>query len=266
MKFNLILFLSVVSCMTYIACSTAQREAADKEDQKLIAISWYYPNNSYQSWLHSHDPTLKFVNIYDTSDDSIQHYLSQASGFLMTGGCDIHPGLFGAADQVSRCGALDPRRDSLEKLMVESSFKQKVPLLGVCRGMQMMNIVAGGDLIIDLPADKQTHIHQVEEGDAYHTLLVVGHTMLNSDSATAVYEVNSNHHQGIGKPARGYKPVAIAPDGVIEAFAWTDTSTHPFALGVHWHPERLDPENAMSHDVAGYFLEATESYFAARKK
>jgi putative glutamine amidotransferase len=245
----------------FLSCQE-QEKPTSQNPEKLIAISWFYPNHDYQNWLSSHDENLCYVNIYETSDDSIGYYLNKASGFVLTGGCDIHPARYGAEDELSRCGKTDMRRDSLEWLMVGHSFASKTPILGVCRGMQVMNVVGGGNLIIDLPEDRNTKIHQVEDGDAYHSIYPrVGSYLFEISSIDSVI-VNSNHHQGLDQIAKGYSVLATAPDSIVEAIIWDNRLEHPFALAVGWHPERLERTHPMSQKIARDLLEAIDSYFA----
>lgn len=245
-------YLYILLALIFLTCSSPQPPTEQKD---VIAISWYYPNNAFQGWLLKHDPELEFVNIYDLPDDQIDAALADAEGYLLTGGCDVAPALHGHAGEEERCGKLDPRRDSLELLMAARSFELKKPILGVCRGMQVMNIQAGGDLIIDLPTDRNTEIHQQEGGDILHEVLIDSTGYLFEVSRCLASVVRSNHHQAVGRLGEGYEVLAYAPDSVIEAFHFADKSVHPFALGVHWHPERMQQRDPLAGPIARAFLE-----------
>ena len=225
----------------------------DVHREKSVLISMYYPNNSYQNWLLHFDSTLTFYQAYGMSSDSLEMILAEVDGMLLTGGKDIHPSLHGKDSAVVQCGPIDAYRDSLELALVEHSFHKKIPLLGGCRGMQLLNVAKGGSLIIDIPSAIGSTLHQQEKGDAYH--MVYCHpwlsNILDSDSA----EVNSNHHQAIDVLANGFKVLAYAQDSVIESFHWEDKNTHPFILGVQWHPERMEREDPMAANVARFFLD-----------
>ncbi len=221
-----------------------------------MLISMYYPNNSYQNWLLHFDSTLTFYQAYGLSADSLEKILAEVDGMILTGGKDIHPSRYEKDSSVAQCGPIDAYRDSLELALVEHSFKRKIPLLGGCRGMQLLNVAKGGSLIVDIPSEIGSSIHQQEKGDAYH--MVYCHPwlakVLEKDSA----EVNSNHHQAIDELADGFKVLAHSKDSIIESFYWEDKSTHPFIIGVQWHPERMDRENPMAANIARIYLNNLE--------
>lgn len=217
-----------------------------------ILISKFYPENDYQRWLLHFDSTLTFYEAYGMSSDSLNYWLNEVDGMILTGGKDLDPSLFGKDSMRAQCGPIDAYRDSLELALVQHSFDRKIPLFGGCRGMQLLNVAKGGSLIIDIPTQRHSHIHKQEEGDAHH--MVYCHPwlakVLERDSA----EVNSNHHQAIDSLAGGFKVLALAKDSIIEAFYWEDRKTHPFVLGVQWHPERMDRDDPMAANLARIFL------------
>lgn len=251
---------SVVFLLVFFAaCGPAPEHVTETipevhEKVKTIAISWYYSNSSFQNWLSKYDADLQYVNVYDLQDDQIDAALEQASGYLLTGGSDVDPATHGHAGEEERCGKLDPRRDSIELLMTSRSFKLKKPILGVCRGLQIMNVHGGGDLIIDLPSDRNTTIHKGPEGDIEHEIWVDSTKYLYEISHCLASMVVSHHHQAIGRLAEGYEVLAYAPDSIIEAFRYADTSVHPFALGVQYHPERMSQRNPLAGNIARDFL------------
>jgi len=217
-----------------------------------VLISMYYPNNAYQNWLLHFDSTLTFYQAYGMSSDSLDLILEEVDGMILTGGKDIHPSHHGKDSAVVQCGPIDIYRDSLELALVEHSFENKIPLFGGCRGMQLLNVAKGGSLIIDIPTAIGSNLHQQEEGDAYH--MVYCHPwlakVLEKDSA----DVNSNHHQAVEELADGFKILAHAKDSIIESFYWEDKSTHPFIIGVQWHPERMERDDPMAANLARVFL------------
>lgn len=186
------------------------------------------------------------------SPDSLEKVLAEVDGLILTGGKDIHPSNHGKDSAVAQCGPIDEYRDSLELALVKHSFERKIPTLGGCRGMQLLNVAKGGSLIIDIPTEVGSSLHQQSEGDAYH--MVNNHpwlaNILEGDSGL----VNSNHHQAIDDLAEGFKVIAYAPDSIIESFYWENKDVHPFILGVQWHPERMEREDPMAANVARVFL------------
>lgn len=231
-------------------CLFGCQSQAPKE--KSILISMYYPNNAYQNWLLHFDSTLTFYQAYGLSADSLDKILETVDGLILTGGTDIHPSYHGKDSALAQCGTIDAYRDSLELALVEHSFKRKIPTLGGCRGMQLLNVAKGGSLIIDIPTEVGSNLHQQEEGDAYH--LVNNHPWLANILEGDSGRVNSNHHQAIDDLAVGFKVLAYAPDSIIESFYWEDTESHPFVLGVQWHPERMERNDPMAANVARVFL------------
>ena len=213
----------------------------------------YYPNNDYQRWLLHFDSTLTFYQAYGMTADSLDGVLSRVDGMILTGGKDVHPSLFGKDSLVAKCGPIDTYRDSLELALVAHSFERGIPLLGGCRGMQLLNVAKGGSLIIDIPSERNSTLHQQQVGDAHH--MVYCHPwlakILERDSA----EVNSNHHQAIDSLAPGFKVMALAGDSIIEAFYWEDKKSHPFILGVQWHPERMERNDPMAANLARIFID-----------
>lgn len=226
---------------------------AETGKDRTILISRYYPNNDYQRWLLHFDSTLVFYQAYGMLPDSLETLLDEVDGLILTGGNDLHPGLFGKDSMIAQCGPIDRYRDSLEIALVRHSFERKIPTLGGCRGMQLLNVAKGGTLIIDIPAERNSNIHKQSAGDAEH--MVYCHPwlarILDADNAV----VNSNHHQAIDSLANGFKVMALAPDSIIEAFYWEDASIHPFVLGVQWHPERMERDHPMAANVARNFLQ-----------
>jgi putative glutamine amidotransferase len=217
-----------------------------------VLVSMYYPNNAYQNWLLHFDSTLTFYQAYGLSADSLDKILAEVDGLILTGGTDIHPSYHGKDSAVAQCGAIDEYRDSLELALVQHSFDKGLPTFGGCRGMQLLNVAKGGSLIIDIPTEVNSIIHQQENGDAYHMVYCQPwlSRVLVRDSA----QVNSNHHQAVDQLADGFKILAHAKDSIIESFYWEDKTIHPFIIGVQWHPERMERDDPMAANLARVFL------------
>lgn len=190
------------------------------------------------------------------SADSLEKVLQEVDGMILTGGKDIHPSHHGKDSAVAQCGPIDTYRDSLELALVEHSFDNKIPLFGGCRGMQLLNVAKGGSLIIDIPTEIGSTLHQQKEGDAYH--VVYCHPWLAKVLEKDSSEVNSNHHQAIDDLADGFKILAYAKDSIIESFYWEDKSVHPFIIGVQWHPERMERDDPMAANLARIYLKNLE--------
>ena len=173
-------------------------------------------------------------------------YLALLDGLVVTGGAfDVPPELYGELRR-DGCGRTKPERTAFEKDVLEAAIAARMPVLGVCGGMQLMNVVRGGTLHQDLLADVGLGGHEQPppKDVPSHEVLVTEGTHLAALVGAGRLRVNSTHHQAVKEPGQGVLVSARAPDGVVEAIELPDL---PFALGVQWHPEavlRHDPRQA----------------------
>ena len=181
-------------------------------------------------------------------------------GFLFTGGPDVEPTLYGR-EKIPECGYILPARDNMEITMLRSLLKTKKPILGICRGAQLINVAAGGTMYQDLPTQRPgpTDHNQIEKAEftvPTHTVEVLPDTLLSRVLGTEVLPVNSMHHQAVWETAPGLRVSAVAPDGLTEA---VESLTHPFVLGVQWHPEFLWPEAPRQKALFSALVRACET-------
>ncbi len=175
-------------------------------------------------------------------------YLALLDGLVVSGGdFDIPPELYGEARREA-CGPPKPERTRFEKELLEAALAGGLPVLGVCGGMQLLNVVRGGTLHQDLRADAGVAGHEqpAPKDVPSHAVKVASGTLLARMLGVGVPEhrVNSTHHQAVKDPGIGVLVSATAPDGVVEAIELPDQA---FAVGVQWHPEavvRHDPRQA----------------------
>jgi len=167
-----------------------------------------------------------------TPDDPAE--LDGLSGLVITGGTDVDPALYGA-QPVPQAQPPDKERDQLEIQRLKQALERDLPLLAICRGMQLFNVLQGGTLV-----------QHLEQADAHagkaHPVIVQPETRLAGILGAGTLEVNSRHHQAIDRLGRNLKVSACSPDGLIEAF---EHLSKRFAVGVQWHPEDLvdDPRH-----------------------
>lgn len=164
--------------------------------------------------------------------------MGHCHGLLLTGGTDISPGLYGEVAE-DEAWAGDPIRDRWEIALYKAAIALKRPVLGVCRGMQLLNVAEGGSLWQDLVTGREgTEEHRSQDlYDALsHGLRVTEGSLVSELFEGETLEVNSVHHQGIKRLGGGLEALAWAPDGVVEAVARTGA---PWVVGVQWHPEWL---------------------------
>ena len=178
--------------------------------------------------------------------ESAAAYLALLDGLVVTGGAfDVPPELYGEARR-SACGPTRPARTAFEKDVLEAALAARLPALGVCGGMQLLNVVRGGTLYQDLVADAGLSGHEqpAPKDVPSHEARVAPGTQLAALVGAGPLLVNSTHHQAVREPGAGVLVSARAPDGVAEAIELPDL---PFALGVQWHPEaclRHEPRHA----------------------
>ena len=170
-----------------------------------------------------------------TSEKEIDEYLDRIDGLVMTGGEDVSPLLFG--QEPSRfLGEVVPDRDIYDLMLIRKAIKKGIPVFGICRGIQCLNIAMGGDMIQDIPSEVPGAIqHRQNAPRSYgsHTIAIVKGSLVAKLLGTEKIAVNSFHHQACGKVAPGYKVTAKAPDGIIEAIESEDGKS----FGVQFHPE-----------------------------
>lgn len=194
------------------------------------------------------------------AEADIDSLLDLVDGVLLTGSpSNVHPARFGA-DVAYEGMWLDTERDALTLPLVTACLRRRIPLLGICRGFQEMNVALGGTLLQEVHAQPGLLDHREESGAPYLQQYGLAHEVrLEPDSQIArlagaqIVHVNSLHGQGVDRLAAGLRPVAYAPDGLIEAFEME--SGGGFACGVQWHPEWRPSEN--------HFYEALLKAFGA---
>lgn len=180
----------------------------------------------------------------------------RVDALLLPGGGDIAPEHFGQRPH-EKCGAPDPDRDMTELALVRWCVEDQKPLLGICRGIQVLNVALGGSLYQDIaalvpgaarhdwhpgqPRDLRAHSVGIPTTTRLAAALGLdGGSSQPEPGQSSHLEVNSLHHQAIDELAPGLRIAARAPDGIVEA---VEVEGHPFALGVQWHPEELAPRD-----------------------
>lgn len=173
-----------------------------------------------------------------THPETIRRYVRALDGLLLSGGADIPPEAYGAPPE-PETKPMPRERYEFERALIEQWLETPKPLLGICLGCQFANVAAGGTLIQHIPREVGGGVAHVREGDAWHPARVAPGSRLAeilSAPGDSEIQVNSYHHQAVGRPGAGFKPVAWAPDGVVEALESNDGTPR---LLVQWHPERM---------------------------
>jgi len=173
--------------------------------------------------------------------------VARCDGVVLSGGDDIDPKLYRKnlpADIAKTVHAADPERDLFELMLVDEVFRQKKPLLGICRGHQVLNVALGGTLVVDIAAEvpnSLNHSRTDKKDKIVHDTKVEAGSLLAKATGTISLGVNSSHHQAIEKVAKPLRITAVSIDGIVEGLELKAVNRHflPFLLAVQFHPERL---------------------------
>lgn len=165
--------------------------------------------------------------------------LDSAGGLLLTGGEDVDPKRYGAAPH-PKLGTINPQRDATEFALIEAARTRRLPVLAVCRGIQILNVAYGGTLHQDLPSERPSAVEHDSTGDRHtrtHEVTIMAGSRLAAATGATTMAVNSYHHQAVDRCGVGLHATAVAPDGVIEGVEVDDPAW--WVLAVQWHPEDL---------------------------
>jgi putative glutamine amidotransferase len=195
----------------------------------------------------------------DLTEDDQDLLLSRVDGILFTGGFDLDPACYGHPDHPMSV-RIDHDRDRLEIHLVRSMAQSGQPFLGICRGLQVINVALGGSLYEHLPDQLPGNVH-AENHDKprnflAHTVSVVPDSRLSHVLVDHQARVNSLHHQGVRQVAPGLQVTATAPDGLVEGF---ELPGLPFAVAVQWHPEELQDDERMRRLFAA-FIQSCQAF------
>ncbi len=226
-------------------------------------------HENYVRWLKENEniEVIK-LSVENKNADEIK----KCDGLLLSGGRDIYPKYYGSRNfnyPNAPQDGFDENRDEFEISVFKLAQEKDLPVLAVCRGLQLVNCVLGGNLKQDLGRPLNM-IHRAEGGnDKAHGLNIVSGTQLAELTNSRRGVVNSAHHQAIKRPAKGLKVNCVSDDGTIEGLEWADRSNKPFLICIQWHPERMfkfDLENStMSGAIRNKFLEEIKKTRAEKK-
>ena len=189
--------------------------------------------------------------------------VTDCDALVLSGGIDIHPGYYNSDNLVypNKPQQFYEKRDAFEKTVFSVARDRKIPILGICRGLQLVNCILGGTLQQDLAGKNSIHKSVVSEHkqfDKAHGLHISAGTILHEIAGQERVVVNSAHHQGIADLAPSLQVSAISDDGIIEALEWSENKDASFLLCVQWHPERMHEfsldQTTMSAGIRNRFL------------
>lgn len=232
--------------------------------KKKIGITYTRTNfDYYPAWFTKEDDVeLVILSFEEDNEEDIY----QCDGFVLTGGVDIDPSLYGGDDDYpNRPAEFEPDRDAFEAKVYRYAKEKRLPVLGICRGFQLIHVLEGGGLEQDL--EELNAFHKSEGKDKQHIIGIAEGSMLHQITGQLSGMVNSAHHQWVGLSSMGIAMSAARvrenawwKDGdafIYEGFEQYDRFTDPFLLCVQWHPERMpDKEtNPLSYRIREYFIE-----------
>ena len=192
--------------------------------------------------------------------EALRAIYERMDGLLIPGGVDLDPRAFGETPH-ERLGRTDPARDRVELQLVRWAIDDQKPVLGLCRGLQVINVALGGTLYQDLEAQYPNALkhdyfpnYGFERDYLAHTVTLTPGSRLHHALDAGSISVNSMHHQGIKVLGRSLAPAATAPDGLIEAVEACDDS---FLVGVQWHPEVFESTEPNTEHLFSDFITAS---------
>lgn len=219
-----------------------------------------YPK--YQQWIELIEPDIHFIDLYYKNTRKIKSLLSICNGLILTGGNDIHPKIYGKPENELQCNAIDYKRDILEIEMLQYAFDFNLPILAICRGMQLLNVALGGSLLTDIETNYSTNLKHSAQGkdkeNCFHTVKIDENSILSAISKNELQNVNSYHHQALDEVSSQLRVTAMTEDFLPEAVEWKVSEKKPFLLGVQWHPERMNNNDIFSLDIAKRFVNAVK--------
>ena len=224
--------------------------------QKLPHEKFYRMPVKYTAAIYAHGGVPLILPLI-ASNDYLDHIWPLLDGFVLSG-ChsDLDPKLYGEAPH-PKLGPVTEERDGFDWLLLQRAHEDRLPILGICRGFQSLNVFRGGTLLQDLPSQFSTPVdHNVDDPakNFAHRVRLASRTLLNPRKNEISVQVNSEHHQALRTPGQGLKPIAWADDGLIEAVQGEE-SNH-YVLGLQWHPERTHEVDELSQDIFKNFVAA----------
>ncbi|WP_443944657.1 gamma-glutamyl-gamma-aminobutyrate hydrolase family protein [Pedobacter sp. AW1-32] len=212
----------------------------------------------YANWVHRDYSNIEIIRLGHKFNNF--NAIENCDGIVLTGGEDVHPRYYHQPEYYVYCHQddVDEKRDEFEFAVLNYTEKNRIPVFGICRGIQVANVFFGGTLIPDIASwGKFNHAKMPDKSDRYHEIIVNPSSWLSQIVNTNAGLVNSNHHQSPDKVGKGLVASAITTDGVIEAIERQETENHAFLCLVQWHPERMkDQLSPFSKNLHEAFIAA----------
>lgn len=219
----------------------------------IIGITDCSKYTNYEQWLAGE--SVKVVKLSSSLRNAAA--VADCHGIVISGGEDVHPRYYQKLEYLPYCHEIDEARDEFELEVIDRSQTLALPLLGICRGLQIANVYFGGTLIPDLPSFGKFNHSRGDNKDREHSILVDSSSELYRIAGVGAGIVNSAHHQSAELIGKGLVTNCLSPDGVIEGLEWRDPKDKAFLQLVQWHPERmLDQHSSFSSAIRSAFISA----------
>jgi len=221
-----------------------------------IGISEGSKHSNYENWIKD-EPDVEIITLsYNKNNFSD---IEKCDGIILSGGCDINPRLYNQPDFLTYVNPkdIDEKRDEFEWKIMQHTEETQKPLLGICRGLQFVNVYFGGTLVPDIPAFGKFNHGKFKEGEDREHLVDIDtnsalHKIIGEHSGT----INSAHHQSVDMPGFGLVANALSPDGIIEGMERREPEGKSFIMLVQWHPERMaNQESIFTKNIKHSFLD-----------
>jgi putative glutamine amidotransferase len=223
-----------------------------------IRIATIRDNSNVKSYVQSIDSTVVLINFAKLEKRKWKQELKKCQGIILSGGADIHPKRYGKNEYTHLC-ELEEKRDELEWRLLTLAAQDSLPIFGICRGMQFINVFYGGTLCPDFqevcsrsPESAQIHRDKNLNVDVLHPIYLNTESVLFPLFQSERVIVNSWHHQSVDQLANGFLVGAVADDGTIESIEQIKDKC--VIIGVQWHPERMKKSDQTSTVLMSYFL------------
>lgn len=229
-----------------------------EKDKLVIGITHSESRGeNYSQWIKGNDDSIEIIDL--SSEKENWDEIEDCDGIVLTGGVDTHPRFYGneRMDYPNKPERWDEKRDEFEMHVFETALNFDHPVLAICRGMQLVNVSLGGNLIQDLEEGGKKDHRRHGDKDEHHSVEIKTNTLLHQVVGVSSGTINTAHHQAVAAISDELIVSAISPDGVIEAAEWKVKEGEPWLLCVQWHPERMEDkeQNPLSKNIREKFLE-----------
>lgn len=215
---------------------------------------------NYPKWIIGEDAGVEIIELNWDKHELVEVWdlVEDCDGIVLTGGVDTHPRFYDneRLDYPNKPEKWNELRDEFEMHVFETALNFNCPVLGICRGHQLINVALGGKLFQDLEEGGNKDHRRHADVDGEHEIKVVENSLLHKIAKTSTGKVNSAHHQGISVLSDELMANSYAPDNVIEGAEWKNKDGNAWLLTVQWHPERMKDreENPFAKNIRDSFL------------